>query len=75
MVRRYIHESGGRIALATLPGHETRFKITLPSLAATDALLSGAAQEPSNALHSMDVQEPTNSLPADAQQHPDQRVA
>jgi two-component system chemotaxis sensor kinase CheA len=75
MVRRYIHESGGRIALASLPGHETRFKITLPSLAATDALLSGEAQEPSNALPSMDVQEPTNSLPADAQQHPDQRVA
>jgi two-component system chemotaxis sensor kinase CheA len=74
MVRRYIHEAGGRIALATLPGHETRFKITLPSLAATDALLSGEAQEPSNAAHSMDVQEPTNSLPADAQ-HPDQRVA
>ncbi|HEY1313625.1 MAG TPA: ATP-binding protein [Steroidobacteraceae bacterium] len=75
MVRRYIHESGGRIALATLLGHETRFKITLPSLATTDALLSGEAQEPSNALQSMDVQEPTNSLPDDAQQHPDQRVA
>jgi signal transduction histidine kinase len=75
MVRRYIHESGGRIALATLPGHETRFKITLPSLAKTDALLNGEAQEPANSLPSMDVQEPTNSLPADGQQQRDQRVA
>jgi len=32
LVRRYIHESGGKIALASLPGHETRFKITLPAL-------------------------------------------
>jgi len=74
MVRRYVHESGGRIALATLPGHETRFKITLPSLVTTDALLSGEGQEPSNALQSVDMQ-PSNSLPADGQEHPDQRVA
>ena len=33
LVRRHIHESGGKIALASLPGHETRFKITLPALA------------------------------------------
>ena len=33
LVRRYIHEAGGKIALASLPGHETRFKITLPALA------------------------------------------
>jgi two-component system, chemotaxis family, sensor kinase CheA len=32
LVRRYVHESGGRIALASLLGHETRFKITLPPL-------------------------------------------
>lgn len=30
LVRRYIHEAGGKIALASLPGHEIRFKITLP---------------------------------------------
>jgi two-component system chemotaxis sensor kinase CheA len=37
LVRRYVHEAGGRIALATLLGHETRFKVTLPALAAADA--------------------------------------
>jgi signal transduction histidine kinase len=30
LVRRYVHESGGKIALASLLGHETRFKVTLP---------------------------------------------
>jgi signal transduction histidine kinase len=30
VVRRYIHAAGGKIALASLPGVETRFKITLP---------------------------------------------
>ena len=33
LVRRYVHEAGGRIALASLPGHETRFKMTLPASA------------------------------------------
>jgi two-component system chemotaxis sensor kinase CheA len=37
LVRRYVHEAGGRIALATLLGHETRFKVTLPMVAAADA--------------------------------------
>ena len=37
LVRRYIHEAGGKIALATLLGHETRFKVTLPALAGADA--------------------------------------
>jgi hypothetical protein len=37
LVRRYIHEAGGKIALASLPRYETRFKITLPSLASGDA--------------------------------------
>jgi signal transduction histidine kinase len=36
LVRRYIHEAGGRIALASLPGHETRFKIMLPALPDTE---------------------------------------
>ncbi len=31
LVRRYVHEAGGKIALATLLGHETRFKVTLPA--------------------------------------------
>jgi two-component system chemotaxis sensor kinase CheA len=34
LVRRYVHEAGGKIALATLLGHETRFKMTLPPFAA-----------------------------------------
>jgi two-component system, chemotaxis family, sensor kinase CheA len=34
LVRRYVHEAGGKIALASLLGHETRFKVTLPALAA-----------------------------------------
>ena len=37
LVRRYVHEAGGRVALATLLGHETRFKVTLPAVAAVDA--------------------------------------
>jgi two-component system chemotaxis sensor kinase CheA len=37
LVRRYVHEAGGKIALASLAGHETRFKITLPVAAAADA--------------------------------------
>lgn len=37
LVRRYVHEAGGKIALATLLGHETRFKVTLPALAGADA--------------------------------------
>ncbi len=32
LVRRYVHEAGGKIALASLPGRETRFKVTLPML-------------------------------------------
>jgi two-component system, chemotaxis family, sensor kinase CheA len=37
LVRRYVHEAGGKIALATLLGHETRFKVTLPALPIADA--------------------------------------
>jgi len=37
LVRRYVHEAGGKIALATLVGHETRFKVTLPATAVADA--------------------------------------
>jgi two-component system chemotaxis sensor kinase CheA len=32
LVRRYVHEGGGKIALASMPGQETRFKVTLPPL-------------------------------------------
>src|SRR5271156_3709992 len=35
LVRRYVHEAGGKVALASLLGHETRFKVTLPPLAAS----------------------------------------
>jgi hypothetical protein len=37
LVRRYIHEAGGKIALASLAGHETRFKIVLPAVADSQA--------------------------------------
>jgi signal transduction histidine kinase len=37
LVRRYVQEAGGKIALATLLGHETRFKVMLPATAAADA--------------------------------------
>jgi two-component system chemotaxis sensor kinase CheA len=37
LVRRYVQEAGGRIALATRLGHETRFKVMLPATAAADA--------------------------------------
>ncbi len=44
LVRRYVHEAGGKIALASLMGHETRFKMTLPPLAAiAEPALRGAA--------------------------------
>jgi signal transduction histidine kinase len=32
LVRRYVHEAGGKIALASVLGKETRFKVTLPTL-------------------------------------------
>ncbi|MEA3158540.1 MAG: two-component system, chemotaxis family, sensor kinase CheA [Gammaproteobacteria bacterium] len=32
LVRRYVHEAGGKIALASQVGRETRFKVTLPTL-------------------------------------------
>jgi two-component system chemotaxis sensor kinase CheA len=34
LVRRYVHEAGGKIALASAVGQETRFKITLPAVQA-----------------------------------------
>ncbi|HLZ98562.1 MAG TPA: ATP-binding protein, partial [Steroidobacteraceae bacterium] len=37
LVRRYIHEAGGKIALASLAGHETRFRVVLPPVADTQA--------------------------------------
>jgi two-component system chemotaxis sensor kinase CheA len=41
LVRRYVHEAGGRVALASLLGHETRFKVSLPALG--DAAPAAAA--------------------------------
>jgi two-component system, chemotaxis family, sensor kinase CheA len=37
LVRRYVHEAGGKIALASVAGHETRFKIVLPAVADSQA--------------------------------------
>jgi two-component system, chemotaxis family, sensor kinase CheA len=38
LVRRYVHEAGGKVALASLLGHETRFKVSLPSIPAEPSL-------------------------------------
>jgi chemotaxis protein histidine kinase CheA len=43
LVRRYVHEAGGKIALASLLGHETRFKLTLPPVTAAAAPSEDAA--------------------------------
>ena len=40
LVRRYVHEAGGKIALASLVGHETRFKVTLPPVAAAGVVVN-----------------------------------
>ena len=58
LVRRYVHEAGGKIALASLPGHETRFKVTLPSVAtagASDTNESPAAVEAPTAVPAVGV--------------------
>jgi two-component system chemotaxis sensor kinase CheA len=39
LVRRYVHEAGGKIALASLLGHETRFKVSFPPLPTAPAAL------------------------------------
>jgi signal transduction histidine kinase len=31
-VRRYVHDAGGKVALSSEPGRETRFKVTLPAV-------------------------------------------
>lgn len=47
-VRRYVHKSGGKIALASLLGHEVRFKVMLPPV--EEARARAAAQEAAEAL-------------------------
>lgn len=37
LVRRYVHEANGRIALASLLGHDTRFRVSLPAVATRQA--------------------------------------
>lgn len=37
LVRRYVEEAGGKIALASMPGRDTRFKVSLPALAPAGA--------------------------------------
>ncbi len=44
VVRRYVQDAGGKIALASLPGRETRFKITLPLLPETPADVQPATE-------------------------------
>jgi two-component system, chemotaxis family, sensor kinase CheA len=45
LVRRYVHEAGGKIALASLLGHETRFKVSLPPLGSDIVEVAVAASE------------------------------
>jgi signal transduction histidine kinase len=33
LVRRYVHDAGGKVALSSEPGRETRFKVSLPAVA------------------------------------------
>jgi two-component system, chemotaxis family, sensor kinase CheA len=40
LVRRYVNEAGGKIALASLLGHETRFKVTLPPVALAESAVA-----------------------------------
>ncbi len=50
LVRRYVHESGGKIALASLTGRDTRFKIVLPPLGAVADASPAPAPAPSKAI-------------------------
>jgi len=36
LVRRYVHDAGGKVALASDPGKETRFKVSLPVITKDD---------------------------------------
>jgi len=49
LVRRYIHNAGGKIALASLAGYETRFKITLPTATSAAGGAPTAAATPAGA--------------------------
>jgi signal transduction histidine kinase len=49
LVRRYVHDAGGKIALASLLGHETRFKVTLPPVDAVAAPAPGETTPASTA--------------------------
>lgn len=42
LVRRYVHDAGGKVALASDPGKETRFKVSLPVIV-KDAVPTQAA--------------------------------
>jgi signal transduction histidine kinase len=44
LVRRYVQDVGGKIALASRPGHETRFKVSLPVMPAKPAPAMAAPQ-------------------------------
>jgi hypothetical protein len=46
VVRRYVHDAGGKIALASNPGADTRFKISLPRLGAEESTPAPAEEDP-----------------------------
>jgi signal transduction histidine kinase len=64
LVRRYVHETGGKIALASLFGHETRFKITLPPVADIAAPTADAPSAEGPADLRLAQSMPADSLPA-----------
>ena len=49
LVRRYVHDAGGKIALASLLGHETRFKVTLPPVDTVAAPAPSETAHPASA--------------------------
>ncbi|MDP9012005.1 MAG: ATP-binding protein [Pseudomonadota bacterium] len=77
LVRRYVQDAGGKIALASLPGRETRFRITLPLLAGARTEPGTAMQVPSNAQAAggTPAVDTTSAAAADAQTATDAHAA
>jgi PAS domain-containing protein len=66
LVRRYVHEAGGKIALASLLGHETRFKLTLPPLAAAAPTSAASGDDPTASAPPISSTPPPANSPAAA---------
>jgi signal transduction histidine kinase len=44
-VRRYVHDAGGKVSLASELGRETRFKVSLPALDPTGSIVPNSASD------------------------------